>query len=333
MENGENMTEHEELNEAIDKKEVHESFYSEVCYATENSTAPPIASAIGSFNSKVVQWSSSDGRIFIPTATTTPFLTPGYYEIDCSPEVGIYFEKVPISLDNILIFPDAVTDKVLKEIQFFWEKEDIFKQFGLTYKRGQLLWGPQGSGKSTTLQLISKDVIDRGGIVIRFGNPGTFISGLRKLREIQPDTPVVVLMEDIDAIIRNYNESSVINILDGVDKLNKIVFLATTNYPSLLGDRICNRPSRFDKRHKVGFLNADSRKLYIEFLKADHDIDIDIDQWVKDSNEFSIAHLKELFIAVVILGDEYESAIATLKSMKIRSNEDASDGTMGLRAR
>lgn len=269
---------------------------------------------------KSVQWATSNGVIFTPTSTTVDVLPPGYYEINMSPEIGLYFENVPIKLDNILNFPDAVTDKVVKEIQSFWEKEAIFKEFNLLHKRGIILWGPQGAGKTTTLQLISKDVISRDGIVLKFEHPGLFSSGVRKLREIQPITPIVVLMEDIDAIIRSYCESDVINVLDGVDKLDKIVFLATTNYPEKLGDRIMNRPSRFDKRHKVGFINAAARKMYFEFLIGDKKVDINISRWVKDTENFSIAHLKELFVAVVILGDKYEDAIKTLQSMKIREN-------------
>lgn len=38
-------------------------------------------------------------------------------------------------------------------------------------------------------------------------------------------------------------------------------------------------------------------------------------RWVKDTHEMSIAHLKELFIASVILKDPYDEAIHTLRSM------------------
>jgi SpoVK/Ycf46/Vps4 family AAA+-type ATPase len=283
------------------------------------------------FGGSPVQWATSNGSIFVPTSQTIPTLIPGFYEINSNPDIGIYFQKVPIKLDGILRFPDAVTDKVLKEIQAFWEKKAVFKKFNLLYKRGIILWGPQGSGKSTTLQLISKDVIEREGIVIKFDHPGLFSAGIRKLREIQPITPIVVLMEDIDAIIYNYNESSVINILDGVDKLENIVFVATTNYPEKLGDRIINRPSRFDKKHKVGFIGPEARKMYFEFLIGDTGVEIDLEKWVHDTKDFSIAHLKELFSAVIILGDEYEDAIKTLQTMKKRKSSDDDDERLGMR--
>jgi len=183
------------------------------------------------------------------------------------------------------------------------------------------------SGKSSSIQLIMKDVVERGGIVVKFCHPHIFIEGMRIFRTIQPETPVVVLMEDLDAIMHNYgDESGVLNILDGVECVHKCVFLATTNYPEELGPRVINRPSRFDKRFKIGHPNEESRKLYFEYLMGDKvkELKVPLSKWIEDTNGFSIAHLKELFVAVIILGDEYEDAIFTLSSMKeyISSDQD-----------
>ncbi len=43
---------------------------------------------------------------------------------------------------------------------------------------------------------------------------------------------------------------------------------------------------------------------------------IDISRWVEDTEDFSLSHLKELFTAVVILGDKYEDAVKTLQEMR-----------------
>jgi SpoVK/Ycf46/Vps4 family AAA+-type ATPase len=120
-----------------------------------------------------------------------------------------------------------------------------------------------------------------------------------------------------------------------VNQIERAVFLATTNYPENLGARIINRPSRFDKRFFIGHPDLESRKLYLRHIIGDAKIaalNIDVDKWVEDTDEFSIAHLKELFTAVVILGDEYEAAIETLRSMReqrISSDEDEARRSMG----
>jgi hypothetical protein len=208
-----------------------------------------------------VHWTTSDNRLFVPAAPTTPKLIPGVYEIDSSPSIGIYFEKIPIKNEALLRFPENNSDRVVTEIQKFWERENIFDNYGLTYKRGILLYGPPGSGKSCTIQLIMEDVVKREGIVVKFTDPYLFIDGMRVLRQIQPETPVVTIMEDIDSTLELYNESEILNILDGVNEVRKTVFLATTNYPEKLGARIVNRPSRFDKRFRIGYPSEQSRRL------------------------------------------------------------------------
>jgi hypothetical protein len=265
------------------------------------------------------QWNTQDNKTFIPSARTKKLLIPGVYEIHISANIGLYFKKIDVRTEGLLRFPDSNSDKVVSEIQNFWQREHLFKEYDLTYKRGMLLWGPPGSGKSCTIQLIIQDVIQRGGVVIKFTDPNLFKQGIRIFREIQEDTPFVVIMEDIDSILEIYNESEVLNILDGVEQVQKCVFLATTNYPQNLGGRIVNRPSRFDKRFKIGFPSAESRRMYFEHLIGKDrikDFKIDLDKWVEDTEEFSIAHLKELFIAVVILDDNYADAVETLQSMK-----------------
>lgn len=283
----------------------------------------------------LVQWTTSDGKRFVPASQTAQKITPGVYEIQMSQSIGIFFERVPVLTQGLLRFPQTNSEKVVHEIQKFWDKEPIFREYGLTHKRGIIMWGPPGSGKSCTIQLIMKDVVDRQGVVIKFTHPALFNEGMRKFREIEPSTPVVVLMEDIDSIIENFNESEVLNILDGVNQIEKAVFLATTNYPERLGGRIINRPSRFDKRFFIGHPDPESRKLYLRHIIGDAkitELNIDINRWVEDTEEFSIAHLKELFTAVVILGDEYDIAIETLRSMRektIKSDDDEFKPSMG----
>lgn len=285
------------------------------------------------------QWSTSDNKRFVPTSKTVKKLTPAVYDIQHSNTIGIYFEKIPVLTTGLLRFPETNSDKVVSEIQKFWKKEEVFRDYKLTYKRGIILWGPPGSGKSCTIQLIMRDVVDRGGVVIKFTHPTLFVEGIRKFREIQTDTPLVVLMEDIDSILEMYNESEVLNILDGVNQVDKVVFLATTNYPERLGARIINRPSRFDKRFKIGHPNEESRRMYFEYIIGGKErvktLKINLDQWVEDTENFSIAHLKELFTAVVILGDDYEDAIESLSLMKEDkpdSNNDEPRQSMGFGA-
>lgn len=283
-----------------------------------------------------VQWTSADDKVFFPAGRTTKKLEPGYYEC-LATERGPALVKLYCKTEGLIVFPETNSEKVVSEIRKFWSKEQDFKDHGLTYKRGIILWGPPGSGKSSTIQLVLKDVIERGGVAIKFNHPNLFIECARMFRNIQPTTPMVVLMEDIDAIISQWGESEVLNILDGVEVIEKVVYLATTNYPENLGERIINRPSRFDRRFKMPHPSAASRKIYFEHLFATCKNKklvktFDIDKWVSDTDEMSVSHLKELFIAVCILGDPYQETIDVLKTMieeNISSDDDKKPTLVG----
>lgn len=288
------------------------------------------------------QWSVIRKGTYIPVGETSKKLPPGYYEIDAEHPIGLFFRNIDVKTEDLIKFPDHNSDLVIKEISNFWEKGAEFEEKGIPFKRGILMWGPPGSGKTCTLQILMKDLIERRkGVCIRFGDPDLFIDGIRIFRKHQPDTPVIVIMEDLDSIFERYNESDLLNLLDGVEKIHKIVFLATTNYPEKLGARVVNRPSRFDKRFKIGYPSEESRKLYLKslFAKPSSGKKITksakakiIDKWVKDSDKFTFAHLKELFVAVIILEDSYEETIKNLKAMrdvKLKPVEEEERKTMG----
>lgn len=279
------------------------------------------------------QWVTSDGHRFMGAGKTVKKLSPGLYDIDYSPDTGIFFDLLKIKTEDLLDFPHTNTAKVLGEIRKFWKMKDLFERYTLPHKRGILLWGPPGSGKSCTVAQIVQDVVDRGGIAVRFFHPKIFEDGMKVFRAIQPETPLVVIMEDLDALMQNTRESEILNILDGVGLVTHTVFIATTNFPEVLGERIVNRPSRFDKRYKIPEPSDESRKMYFEHLigkKAIEDLKIDLPKWIGDTEGMSLAHLKELFVATVLLGDPYEEAIDNLKSMKEHiSSEDDSGRVMG----
>lgn len=279
------------------------------------------------------QYSTVDGINFAPAHHTTGLLPPGVYEV-ISTQAGIAYEKIPVKTDDLIEFPETNSELVIAEIKNFWDREEIFRKYKLMFQRGMILYGPAGSGKSSTIQIVVADVIARGGVVLKFCHPNIFREGIRIFRKIQPSTPLIVLMEDIDSILDQYCESDVLNILDGVDQIDKVVYLATTNYPENLGDRILNRPSRFDKRFKMGHPGAKSREIYFKHLMDEEAIqkfNINVKKWVKDTEKMSVAHLKELFVNVCILGNPYEEAIELLRTMveeRPNSSED-SDKKLG----
>lgn len=268
------------------------------------------------------QWSTPDNKIYFPAGEVVKKLPPGYYSINQGMN-GYYLSRNDIKTEGLINFPDSDSDKVVEEINKFWLLEDKFKKSDVPFKRGMLLYGPPGSGKSCVLrQAVYSMIEDHQGIVADFENPYMVKAGYEMIRQIHPKMPIVFLMEDVDALLRRGNESEMLNLLDGMYNIDKVIFLATTNYPEQLGSRIMNRPSRFDKRYLIGMPTESARKAYLMSKQLTEDEAI---RWAKDTEGFSIAHLKELFVANKIFGDLYEDALKTLKVMSVGPNSQSFD--------
>lgn len=201
----------------------------------------------------------------------------------------------------------------------------MFRSLGFLWKRGVLLYGPRGSGKTSTLQLIIKEIVNRGGIAVFVKEPKLTASGLEMLRRIEPDRPVVVLVEDIDAIQHNYGEADLLSMLDGDLQIDNVVFIATTNYPEKLDKRLVNRPSRFDIVRKIGMPTAEARAIYLA-ARNDRlaDNEVEFEKWINETDGFSIAHLKELIVSVEALDADFDETVTRLRVM-MDSTPDSHD--------
>ena len=259
---------------------------------------------------------SKIGTFIRPVGNTQPVLEPGHYDVGADDQ-GLFFVNVPSRQDRLIEFADSASHAVLKAIRDFWAREAQFKRYELSYKRGIMLWGPPGSGKTCTMELVSRDIIEQGGLVFNYpgdAHPKIFQAAYRAVRDIMPEVPILVLMEDFEVLVARTNQSALLNMLDGVEQLHKIAFLASTNYPEKLDPRIINRPSRFDVRVEIAAPPAKLRAAYLKSLVKDDD-QLDIPEYVRDTKGLSLAHVKELFVAVHVLGADYRATVRRLTQM------------------
>ena len=284
-------------------------------------------------NANVKQWSLNAAGAYSASRRSNKQLPSGEYNIQATLTNGVVFTGVKPSNDDLLLLPDSIAEEVIEDLQAFWDNKEKYEKCGLVYRRGIFLYGPPGGGKTSTLSMVAQLVKKNNGIIFRYsGNINVMKEGLKIFRKIQPNTPVVVLMEDLDDVMSCEYEPAVLSLLDGQEGIDNVVFIATTNYPERLAPRVINRPSRFDRRFKITMPSAEARRLYFNFLADKHGEQIDnLDQWVKDTDGLSVAHLKELFISTQILGQPYDQTIVLLNTMKegISSAQDYDEVDQG----
>lgn len=259
---------------------------------------------------------SDDGGIFYGAPTTSDRIAPGTYRCQMAQGIGPLLAKAPIVTDNLLELPDDASEAVLAEFDRFWSSGDAFRRYKLLMKRGFMLWGPPGSGKTSCVQLMMKRLIEKNeGIVLLLDDPYCAGECLQLVRRIEPTRPVIGIMEDLDALVQRHGEQHYLALLDGEAQVDNIVFLATTNYPERLDRRFVNRPSRFDTIRYVGMPSAEARRVYLK-AKDDALSGGDLDRWVTETDGFSLAHLKEIIVAVRCLGQTFEAVVERLNEMR-----------------
>jgi hypothetical protein len=242
-------------------------------------------------------------------------LPAGLYVCRYSDTNGAFLAKQPIHIDNLVRFPDNASQEVIKEVNYFSTLAGKFQEFGFLYKRGIMLWGPPGSGKTSTIQLlIELFVKNLDGIAVQIQNPELAADCIRLIRQIEPNRQILAIMEDLDSLVREHGENAFLSLLDGENQTNNVVFVATTNYPEKLDKRFVDRPSRFDTIKYVGMPSDAARKCYLE-NKIPNASAEQIDTMVSLSEGYSIAHLKELVVLTECFDYSVESAVKKLDTM------------------
>jgi hypothetical protein len=265
-------------------------------------------------DSRALQWMVLGNGTYQMCGQTIGVLPAGAYSCVTDCYGNSQFQARQLHVDDLIDFPDSLPSRILRELDAFWTVGERFRKYGFLHRRGYLLYGKQGSGKSSLIHQIIARIVADGNLAFFCDEPTSFIRGMEQLRRVEPERPIVCVFEDIDAIIERYGDSDLLQWLDGNHQVNKAVNLASTNYPEKLDRRIIARPRRFDRLLRIDAPDARLRAAY--FARKLPEMErAELDRWVGLTEGLPFAALAEVVISVHCLGHDLESTVDLLKSL------------------
>lgn len=256
-------------------------------------------------------WGIKGVNTYFPVTDSITSIPSAYYRL-IETSSRILFHITPICSDELMTVKDSAIDYILKEVEGFLGARKYYQHYRLSFRRGYMLHGPAGGGKSSIINLIARMVIIQNGIVFICDNPRVLAEALRQIREIEPDRLIVCIFEDIEVLITDYEEH-ILELLDGEAAVNNVLNLATTNYPEKLDKRLIARPRRFDQVIQVDLPSDSMRQSYFThklLLSPDEAAD-----WAAQTHGFSFAAMTELVARVKCLGQSFQQAIEQIHSV------------------
>lgn len=166
---------------------------------------------------------------------------------------GITTVKQKVNNEHLIFDELSELVNVINDIQKFFKKETkkLYEKLEITYKRGIILHGDPGNGKSAMIREIIRTLPEITKVIFTSSLPD-FTKVLGSLVKNLEGKRAIVIFEDIDSMIDEYNRSEFLNILDGIGINSGLYFIGTTNYPEKIDPAFVNRAGRFDRSFKIG---------------------------------------------------------------------------------
>jgi hypothetical protein len=213
---------------------------------------------------------------------------------------GLSFASIPRVMRDQIVLRAGELDAIEEHTIGISACADELRAAGHHVKRGLLLFGPPGTGKTHTISYLlgcmagRTTIILSGPAVAAVGQAGTIA------RSLQPAT---IVIEDVDLIAmdrgfpggeHNALLFQLLNEMDGLADDADVLFILTTNRADLLEPALAARPGRVDQAVELALPDAPARRALLELYIGEPVGDTEGDRLVERTEGAAPAFIKEL---------------------------------------
>jgi transitional endoplasmic reticulum ATPase len=248
------------------------------------------------------------------------------------------WESVKNSSWDDVILNSAMKHNLISDVQGFFDNQLLYKKLAVPWKRGIILHGVPGNGKTISIKALINSLHIRSPSVPSLyvksfdGNchgPKWAIHEIFKHARMM--APCLLIFEDLDSLVTPKTRSYFLNEVDGLEANDGILMVGSTNYLSRLDPSISKRPSRFDRKYHFKLPSEEERRAYCMFWREKL-LNNDMMEFPEDvcpiiaklTEGFSFAYLKELFV-ISLLGIARKAAEAS-EDRETGSSTSTDDG-------
>lgn len=209
-------------------------------------------------------------------------------------------DDIPYTKDiswNDVFLEENVKKEIINSVEGFLNNKSFYIENNIPWKKGILLHGPPGNGKTSSIRAIMANYPFKPITIIPEGNIETVRDAFDYAKT---QSPALLFFEDLDSLLENNIDlSGFLNLLDGTASANGLFVIATANNISKMKASVIDRPSRFDRKI---FVKCPETALCSKYLKSLFKNNITTEKLKEIStisfkNNFSYAYLKELYIS------------------------------------
>lgn len=214
-----------------------------------------------------------------------------------------------------LFLPENIKSELRELVESFLDSKQFYHDSKIPWKRGVLLFGQPGNGKTSIIRTIISEYNFK---------PVTFVPGANAeaLRETfayaEEQSPSLLYVEDLDSLIENgLDISTFLNLLDGISAKNGLLVMATANNVKKLQANITKRPSRFDRKFEIPLPDQEMAYIYLKRWFGNIINAAKCRELAKLAvkNELSYAYLKDLYISSMFEALAHKRKVPTIKDI------------------